>query len=151
MGEGKTWVVLTDGYYIKILYFQGQDSNLNVYRDDDFEHSSDITYRLITRYRRTGADEENIGKDMPAGDSSGYLLSELSAFLSEKYGLGAFEKLLIAAPGDIMENLEARLPDDISARIIARVEGDYLQLAQDQLEALLKDVIQPDSSTGDPL
>lgn len=139
MSKGITWVVLTDGYYIKIMFYSGDIIRLSTYRDDDFENSSELTYKLITRKRR----EQALSGE--AADEEGLLYKLLGDFLGEKLEAQAYSALLLAAPAEELVKLDSSLPDAVTECIIYRVEGDFLALSQERLEAALsKGISTPD-------
>jgi hypothetical protein len=132
MSEKTTWVVLTDGYFIKIMYFTGEPVCLSTYREDDFEKSSDITYQLITRFR-----ESNDNKDR-----SNLLYTLLIDFLTAHLKNGDFSELIFLAPEDELIKLNDTLPDILITHIGKNIPGDYLALSQDQLESVLIEELQ---------
>ena len=136
MSERTTWVVLTDGYFIKIMYFNGEQIHLATYRDGDFEHSSDITYKLITRYRQASKDK----------DTPNPLYNLLTDFLTAHLKQGDFSELIFIAPEKELETLYEKLPEVLKNHTNTRISGDYLALSQDQLETLLKNKLGDNSN-----
>ncbi len=131
MSEKITWVVLTDGYFIKVMYFTGDEIHLSTYREGDFEHSSDITYKLITRYRQTSGNAQD-GSVNP-------LYGLLTDLLTEHLKKGDFSELILLAPEQELKKLKETLPDVLTNHIGTSITGDYLAQPQDQLETLLRD------------
>ena len=134
MNEKTTWVVLTDGYFIKIMHYSGEQIRLSTYREADFEKSSDITYQLITRYRE---------QDVNNKDRSNLLYTLLTDFLTEHLKNGDFSQLVFIAPEKELDKLNKTLPDVLTAHIGKNITGDYLALSQDQLEEVLIQELEP--------
>ena len=131
-----TWVLLTDGYYIKLFYYSGDPKKLHAYRDGDFEHSSVITYNLITRHKKTTTD--NSIKDLKSDiETPGYVLEMVCDFLIKHYDNKSFSSLAIVAPQPVMNIIEQIFPETLLGVIQTRITGDYLNLPQDELEHLL--------------
>jgi protein required for attachment to host cells len=142
MNEKVTWVLLTDGYYIRILFNTGQDATLNVYRESDFEKSSDITYKLITRYRVEKSTNENAQSDLSNKiDEADLMFELLNKFLSEKADKNEFNFLLVIAPQSILDRLNDGFPENVMERISDCIPGDYLILSQDRLEVALAEYL----------
>ncbi len=135
MGDA-TWILLTDGYYIKLLFKSDDDAELHTYREEDFEKSSDITYELITRYKNNRIAEEkrlsSSSADIPA-----YTFSKVANFLEEKHKSNIFKSLVIVAPQDILEVVEQSFSGSLLNVITNKISGDYLKLSQDKLQNLL--------------
>ena len=138
MSDDTTWVVLTDGYYIRIMFYKGQKVSLNTYRDGDFEKSSEITYKLITRERNTGDGEiESTHRLDHTENKEDYLFELLPGFLSEHAEINTYESLILTAPDSVIKKLKSFLPEVVVARIKAFIPGDYLYLSQDRLEEVI--------------
>jgi uncharacterized membrane protein YheB (UPF0754 family) len=123
MTKNNTFVVLTDGYYFKLMYYTDKSNTLLTYRNADFEHSSELTYKLITRM-----------KDAPDADISSYSIKEIVELLTRQYEEKLFNQLVLIAPEEVMTKLELALPDPIKKLVKNKVIGDYLHLSQDKLE-----------------
>ena len=141
MRDDITWVVLTDGYYIRIMFYQGQDITLNVYREGDFEKSSDITYNLIIRYRNQEDQSADALKPAEQLDKPGFMLNILGKFLTEKADQNKFGKIIVVGPQVVLDKLNDNLPEDVCNMIIAKIPGDFLSYSQDRLEETLKSLI----------
>ena len=132
----KIWILLTDGYYIKIIFVPEGEDSLRTYRDADFDNSSDLTYNLITRYKNSNdgvtIQANNIDYESPA-----YVLKLLSGFLEEKRQDGAFNSLIIVAPDNVQELLDQYLASDTLNLIAHKVSGDHLNLSLDKLQDVL--------------
>ncbi|MGY8815313.1 MAG: baeRF12 domain-containing protein [Gammaproteobacteria bacterium] len=138
MSKKVTWVVFTDGYYIRIMFNDGLDTSLKVYRDGDFEKSSDITYKLITRYRVQQTSNNILpGESSKLDSNPDYLFGLLGEFLLEQASINTFNDLIVVSPEPILDKLNDYLPELVIKRIIASIPGDYLMLSQDKLEETL--------------
>jgi hypothetical protein len=136
----KIWILLTDGYYIKIIYVPEGEDILRTYREADFDNSSDLTYNLITRYKNpnnsVATQKENNDYESPI-----YLLALLSGFLEEKRQEGTFNSLIIVAPDNVQELLGQYLTSGTLNLIKHKVIGDYLNLSLDKLQDMLANKI----------
>lgn len=134
MNDGITWVVLTDGNYIKIMFNTARRGELKTLRDADFENTSEIAYKMVTRKRALTLNHQ--GK-MDHEEEIGFFLKLIADFLQQQEQNNAFQNLLFIAPGDLTDRLSRYLPESINRRIIATVKDDYLPLTQDKLQEKL--------------
>ena len=130
--ESATWILLTDGYYIKLLFTTANDGNLHTYRAEDFEKSSDITYELLTRYKKDSDPDQELLSPASA-DNPAYTLSKITCFLEEKYENKSFKSLIIIAPQNVLDALEQYFSRQLLDVVVNKITGDYLNLSQDKL------------------
>lgn len=134
MNDGITWVILTDGNFIKIMFNKARGSELKTLRDDDFEHTSEIAYKMVTRKRALTM--KNPGHDTRQEEQS-FFLQLLVDFLAKQLENNAFQNLILVAPGNIVDIVNERLPKTAKDKIVATVREDYLLLSQDKIQERL--------------
>lgn len=134
MNDGITWVILTDGDYIKIMFNTARGGELKTLRDGDFEHTSKIAYQMVTRKRALTMNPD--GQDQSRQERT-FFLKLLADFLLEQQVQNAYQNLLLVAPGNIIDLVKAQLSDPVQDRIRATVREDYLLLSQDKLQERL--------------
>ena len=134
MSDGITWVVLTDGDYIKIMFNTARGKELKTLRDGDFEHTSKIAYQMVTRKRALTMSPD--GQDQ-AWQEQTFFLKLLADFLLKQQDQNAFQNLLLVAPGNIIDLVMEQLTGPVKDRISATVREDYLLLSQDKLQERL--------------
>ena len=134
MNEGITWVMLTDGNFIKIMFNKVRGSELKTLRDGDFEHTSEIAYKMVTRKRALTM--RNSGHDT-LEEEQGFFLQMLADFLAKQQKLNAFQNLILVAPGNIVDIVNKRLPETTKDKIVATVREDFLLLSQDKIQEKL--------------
>lgn len=133
MNEGITWVVLTDGNYIKIMFNTSRGGELKTLREADFENTSIIAYRMVTRKRALTLNGTNNSREQEIN----YFLQLVAEFLQEQQKNNAFQNLVFVAPGDLTARLSSHLPEPVASRISTMVQDDYLPLTQDKLQEKL--------------
>lgn len=134
MSDGITWVILTDGNYIKIMFNTVKGGELKTLRDDDFEHTSVIAYKMVTRKRAltlNQAAQDNREQEL------GFFLQLLADFLLKQHQSNAFQNLVLVAPGDIVDRVRNYLPEPVKSQITSTIREDYLALTQDKLQEKL--------------
>lgn len=129
MSDTTTWVVLTDGNYIKIMFNNARGGDLKTLRDDDFEHTSIIAYKMVTRQRALTQDS--------AETEAGYFLKLLADFLVNQLETAAYASLVLVGPANIVDTLQQKLPKQVTDRITATVNEDCLLYSQDTLQQKL--------------
>ncbi len=132
MKDGITWVILTDGNYIKIMFNKVRGDNLKTLREGDFEHTSEIAYKMVTRKRAL-----TLNKLATLQDEQSFFLKLLADFLNKQQEINAFQYLTLVAPGDITDIIKGFLPETVNKMIISSVKADYLQLSQDKIQTNL--------------
>jgi hypothetical protein len=134
MNDGITWVILTDGSYIKIMFNTASGAELKTLRDGDFEHTSKIAYQMVTRKRALTMDPAGQGS---VREEQVFFLKLLSEFLVAQLANNAWQKLVLVAPAEIIKMLLEQLPGPVTDRITAAVSEDMLALTQDKLQEKL--------------
>jgi hypothetical protein len=129
MSDKTTWAILGDGVYIRIMVNTGHGNRLVPLRADDFEHTSKLTYQMIT--------------DKPRKEGSGewdyYQL--LSGFLTGQHEEQAFDRLVLVAPEPVLKSIREALPKEVSGVVIGELGEDLLAKSVDVIEKKLEDLI----------
>lgn len=129
MSDKITWTVLGDGVYIRIMVNSGQGNRLVPLRADDFEHTSKLTYQMITdKPRKEGT-----------GEWDYYQL--LSGFLTGQHEEQAFDRLVLVAPEPVLKSIREALPKEVSSVVTGELSEDLLAKSVDVIEKKLEDLI----------
>lgn len=120
MDNAVTWVVLCDGTYVKILVNNGQGTGLMPLRTGDFEHSSDLTYAMVTS-------QSQIRKNLRYYD----LLAE---FLSQQHKENNYQSLMVIAPAQVLQELKTALPTQVNDLITREFAEDLLAKPDNHIE-----------------
>lgn len=112
MNDGVTWVVLGDGTYVKILVDEGSGSRLMPLRSGDFEHTSKLTYEMVTSHKQSA--EKHSYYEM------------LAEFLSLQQQENSYQHLVLAAPAEVLGELKKALPNQVTAMITGELAQDLL-------------------------
>jgi len=132
MKDGITWVVLTDGNYIKIMFNKTRGADLKTLRDGDFEHTSEIAYKMVTRKRAL-----TLSQSVTLQDEQSFFLKLLADFLTKQQEANAYQYLTLVAPGEITDIVKGFLPETVNKSIMSTIKADYLQLSQDKIQGNL--------------
>jgi len=108
------------------------DAGLRTLRDNDFENTSVITYKLVTNKRnmKTGARDNE------------YFLGLLKEFLLENNDKQVYNQLVFIAPESVLQKLQHALPESVKNKIKATISEDYLNVPQDKLEEYVSEIFQ---------
>ncbi len=128
--SNRTWILITDSYYIKLLYVAEDGHSIKTYREADFDNSSDITYNLITRYKQNNSDSDNL-------ESPEYVLNFIASFLNDKVKENAFDELIVIAPDNVHVALQTIFPAQLLNAVKQKISGDYINLSLDKLQAII--------------
>jgi len=132
MKDGITWVVLTDGNYIKIMFNKSRGADLKTLREGNFEHTSEIAYKMVTRKRTL-----TLNKSVTLQDEQSFFLKLLADFLTQQQEANAFQYLTLVAPGEITDTVKGYLSESVKTTLTATVKQDYLPLTQDKIQVNL--------------
>ncbi len=128
--SNRTWILITDSYYIKLLYVAEDGHTIKTYREADFDNSSDITYNLITRYKQNNSDSDNL-------ESPEYVLNSIASFLNDKVKENAFDELIVIAPDNVHVALQTIFSAQLLNAVKQKISGDYINLSLDKLQAII--------------
>ncbi len=134
MSDVTTWAVLCDGRYIKVMVNKGEGKSLNVLDADKHEDLAALCYKMVN--------------SKPEFSVSGSVKStkinfiELQAdFLSKQYEKGLYQRLVIAAPADVIKALRDALPKNINELVAGELPEDLTTKSCDIIEEKLADII----------
>ncbi len=123
-----TWIVLSDGRYIKVLYQSSSDSNLLVLKSDDHECYAELCYEV--------ASGRAPGNDSVVFSSERYIRLQAD-FLEEQMRVGSYHRLVLVAPSLVLEALREALSDKVIALIAGELAEDLLSASNDMIEKRL--------------
>jgi protein required for attachment to host cells len=134
MSNVTTWAVLCDGRYIKVMVNKGEGTNLNVLDADKHEDLAALCYKMVN--------------SKPEFQVSGSVKAEkidfikLQAdFLASQFEKGLYQRLIIAAPADVIKALRAALPDNINQLVDGELPEDITINSCDIIEDKLAGLI----------
>ena len=134
MNNVTTWAVLSDGKYIKILINSGTGKQLSVLDADKHEDMAEICYQVVT-----GKSKRLVNEPCK---SEQYNLIQLQAdFLTKQHAQHLFDRLVIAAPGNVIQSLKNALPDQVKQSIVGELAEDILPKSNDAIENMLAKLI----------
>lgn len=138
MNDGTMWVILTDGNYIKIMFTTERGGELKTLRDGDFENTSVIAYKMVTRKRALTLEAgNNAGREQELE----FFLKLVADFLEKQQQANAYQHLVFVAPGDLTGRLAKFLPAEVTGKIVKMIQDDYLPFTQDKLQQKLTGII----------
>ena len=91
-------------------------------RTGDFEHSSKLTYEMVTSHRQV-ADKRDY-----------YEL--LAGFLTQQQKENTYHRLVLAAPDEVIRELKHALPEQVNTLISTELSEDLLAKPDNQIERL---------------
>ena len=89
-------------------------------RSDDFEHTSNLTYEMVTSHRQT------------PGKQAYYEL--IVAFLIQQQKNNSYQQLILAAPEEVLVQIKQSLPPQIRSLISAELAEDLLARPDNLIE-----------------
>ncbi len=134
MSNVTTWAVLCDGRYIKVMINKSDDKKLSVLDADKNEDLAALCYKMVN------SKPEFSLKGSVKAKSIDFI--ELQAgFLAEQYEKELFDRLVIAAPVDVIKTLRAVLPENINKLVAGELPEDLTTKSSDIIEDKLADII----------
>lgn len=138
-----TWILVADGE--KALFLRNdldaQDPDLNVMQHEEQDNPSD---REQSANRPGRMHDTGVGQRSAMDDTDWHELAkerfadELSDILYQKAHKNKFEKLVIAAPPNILGELRDKMHKEVSSRVIAEIPKTYTNHPIDKIEGLIK-------------
>ena len=138
-----TWVLVADGE--KALFMRNdvdaQDPDLNVVRLEEQDNPSDLEQ---SANRRGRMNDNGPGHKSAMDDTDWHELAkerfaaDLADILYKQAHKGAFERLVIAAPPNILGELREQMHKEVADKVIAEVPKTYSNHPIDEIEKLLK-------------
>ncbi len=131
MSANTTWVVLGDGRYIRIMVHDGSGNQFLTLKADDVESLGKLCYELITR-------KAPLTAAIPEERSYSKLVAQ---FLNEQYAVNAFDRLVIAAPGEVLKALRGALPDKLKRVVAGELAEDILAKSSNVIRDSIGDML----------
>ncbi len=126
-----TWVVLTDGRYIRILFNQGEGKSLLTLKADDSKALADLSFEVV-RQVKVGASNGKASKQKTD-------MQLLADFLSSQLADEQYQKLILVAPQMAIDELQGELNDEVKQTISSTLAEDLLATSVDDIEIKLAD------------
>ncbi len=134
MSDVTTWAVLSDGRYIKIMVNNGEGKKLSVLDADKHEDLAALCYKMVN--------------SKPEFSVQGSVKSEKinfvqlqAEFLAEQYEKDLFNRLVIAAPAEVVKAFRDALPENINQLVDGELPEDIMTKSCDVIEDKLADMI----------
>ena len=131
MSNLTTWAVLTDGRYIRVLINKGSGKSLLTLKADDSEALAKLCYEVINGIKP--------GSKEGVASKSKSNMQLLADFLTEQYAQHLFDRLVIAAPEEVIKALKDILPDQLKPLICGERSEDLLANSINDIEDKLGD------------
>ena len=126
-----TWVVLTDGRYIRVLFNQGEGKSLLTLKADDSKALANLCFEVV-RQIKAGASNGMASKQKTD-------MQLLAEFLSSQFNEDQYQKLILVAPQTAIDELQGELTDEVRQTISSTVAEDLLPVSVDDIEIKLAD------------
>lgn len=134
MSDIITWIVLSDGRYIKILIDKGVGKQLVVLQVDDVQAYADLCYLMVNGKPLNGTGDLAISKKINN-------LQFQADFIAEQHELGMFSQMLIGAPQEVLTALRDALPEQVAKLIIGEIAEDLMVMSNGIIEERFADMI----------
>ena len=92
-----TWAVLSDGRYIKVMINNGENKKLTVLDADKHEDLATLCYKMVN------SKPEFLLKGSVKAEKINFVQLQAD-FLVEQYNKELYERLVIAAPADVVQH-----------------------------------------------
>ncbi len=134
MSDVTTWVVLSDGRYIKILINKGVGKQLLVLDADNFPAYAELCYLMVNGKPLNGTGELAKSKKIDN-------IQCQADFLTGHHKLEMFDRLILVAPENVLTALKSALPEQIANLIAGELAGDLTVTSNDVIEERIADMI----------
>jgi hypothetical protein len=134
MSDVTTWVVLSDGRYIKILINKGTGKQLFILDADDLPAYAELCYLMVNNKPLNGTGDLAVSKAINN-------LQYQADFLVEHHKLGMFNRLVIVAPPDVLSGLKVALPEQLVKLIDGELAEDLTVTSNDVIQNRIEDMI----------
>ena len=129
-----TWAVLSDGRYIKVMVNKGTGKKLSVLDADKHEDLAALCYQLVN------SKPEFSVKGSVKAEKIDFIKLQAD-FLAKQYEQNLFERLVIAAPADVIKRLRAALPENVNQLVAGELAEDIMTKSCDVIEDKLASII----------
>jgi protein required for attachment to host cells len=134
MSNVTTWAVLCDGRYIKVMVNKGEGKSLNVLDADKHEDLATLCYKMVN------SKPEFSPKGAVKADKIDFIQLQAD-FLATQFEKGLYDRLVIAAPADVIKALRAALPDAVNQLVAGELPEDITINSCDIIEDKLAGLI----------
>lgn len=129
-----TWAVLSDGRYIRVMVSNGDGKTLNVLDADKHEDLATLCYKIVN------SKPEFSPKGSVKAEKIDFVQLQAD-FLVKQYEKELYQRLVIAAPDDVVKSLRVALPENIDQLISGELNEDITTKSCDIIEDKLADLI----------
>jgi len=134
MSNVRTWVVLSDGRYLKILINKGEGKSLTILNADDLPAYAELGYLMVNGKPLNGTGDSAISKKIDNVQCQ-------VDFLAEHHKLGLFDLLAVAAPVDELTKFKNALPEQLSKLVIGEITEDLTVDTNSEIENRFAEII----------
>lgn len=134
MSNQTTWAVLSDGRYIRVMVNNGEDAKLTVLDADKNEDLAALCYKMVN-----SKPEFSVKGSVKAEEIN--FLQLQAEFLVKQYEQDLFDKLVIAAPTNVIQTLRNHLPDELNNLVIGELAEDLTAKSNDVIQSKLANII----------
>ena len=134
MSNARTWVVLSDGRYLKILINKGEGKALTILNADDLPAYAELGYLMVNGKPLNGTGDSAVSKKI---DNTQCQVD----FLAEHHKLDMFDLLAIAAPADVLTNFKKALPEQLAKLVVGEITEDLTVDTNSEIENRFADII----------
>lgn len=129
-----TWAVLSDGRYIKVMVNNDDGKKLTVLDADKHEDLSTLCYKMVN------SKPEFSPKGSVKAEKIDFVQLQAD-FLASQYEKELFNRLVIAAPSDVVKSLRHALPENINQLVVGELNEDIMTKSADIIENKLSNLI----------
>ncbi len=143
-----TWVLIADGEKALFLRNDLDDMNpdLNVVRIETQDNPPD---REQSANRPGRVQDTGVGQRSALEDTDWHQLAkerfadDLADILYRQAHKGAFDRIVLVAPPNILGELRSKLHKEVASRVVAEVDKTLTNHPLDKIELLLRDILDP--------
>ena len=134
MSNVRTWVVLSDGRYIKIMINKGEGKSLTILNADDLPAYAELGYLMVNGKPLNGTGDLAVSKKID------HIQCQID-FLVEHHKLDMFDLLAIAAPAEVLTRFKDALPTELAKLIIGEIAEDLTVDTNSDIENRFSEII----------
>ncbi len=134
MSKVRTWVVLSDGRYLKILINKGEGKALTILNADDLPAYAELGYLMVNGKPLSGTGDSAISKKID------YIQCQAD-FLAEQHKLDMFDLLAIAAPAAVLTKFNNALAEQLAKLVVGEIAEDLTVDTNSEIEDRFADII----------
>lgn len=134
MSNVRTWAVLSDGRYLKIMINKGEGKALTILNADDLPAYAELGYLMVNGKPLNGTGDLAISKKIDN-------IQCQADFLAEHHKLEMFDLLAIAAPTDVLAKFKNALPEQLAKLVVGEIAGDLTVETNSEIENRFADII----------